>query len=222
MNPSNHTFKLLVFDWDGTVMDSLATIVACAQESLSDVGLEPRDAEEIHRVIGLGLRETFDELYPDTSLELRQRMVERYRHHWITTYYAKSEPIAGAAEALAALAERDYLLAIATGKGRRGLERDLDATGLRDFFLATRTVDEAPSKPDPRMLLDLIDELGVDPRDTLMIGDTTYDLMMAREARTSGLGVLTGSFPRGTLMDCGALTCLDSVGQLPDWLSRTG
>ncbi len=220
MNPPNRPFKLLVFDWDGTVMDSLATIVACAQESLSDVGLEPRAAAEIRRVIGLGLRETFAELYPDVSLAVRQRMVERYRHHWLTTYHAKPVSIVGAAEALATLAERDYLLAIATGKGRRGLERDLEATGLRHFFAASRTVDEAPSKPNPQMLLDVIEELGVPHRDTLMIGDTTYDLLMAREAQSGALGVLTGSHSRETLMDCGALTCLDSVGQLPEWLSR--
>ncbi len=211
--------RLLVFDWDGTLMDSLGSIVACTQLSLRELGLPPRADHEIRHYIGMGLKETFDHLYPETSDEERLQVVERYRQHWLGTFREHPVLLPGVAAALDALIQQDFWLAIATGKSRLGLERDLDATGLRSHFLATRTVSESPSKPHPQMLLDVMGELGVRPQETLMIGDTTYDLQMAQEAGSAGLGVLSGSHSREMLLSWNPLACLDSVEQLPPWLA---
>ena len=222
-NPSSATlgFRLLVFDWDGTVMDSLGSIVACTQKSLADLGLDRHSDSRIRTVIGLGLRETFEELFPEIDDAMRQKVVERYRHHWFAGFRDASIAIEGAAKTLERLAEREYWLAVATGKGRPGLERDLDATDMRRFFLATRTAHDAPSKPNPQMLLEILDELGVAPQDTLMIGDTTYDLDMAAAAGCASVGVLTGGHDRSTLLRSGPLTCLESVVELPGWLEKS-
>ena len=111
-------------------------------------------------------------------------------------------------------------MAVATGKSRRGLDYALDQTGLRGLFHATRTADEAFSKPHPQMLLEILDELGVAPRDAVMIGDTTYDLEMARSARTHGVGVTSGGHSREELERLGPLACLDQVVELAPWLAK--
>ena len=212
-------FKLLVFDWDGTLMDSVATIVACAQAMLGELGLpQPPDAL-IRNTVGLGLRETIDQLIPGCDAELYRRVVETYRAHWLTTYQNLPLLFPGVTDVLRQLAAEGYLLGIATGKGRRGLEHALKSSGLTGLFHATRTVDEAPSKPNPGMLLDILDELGARPDEAVMIGDTTYDLAMARAAGMAGLAVLSGSQAREELERLEPLACLASVAEVPDWLA---
>jgi phosphoglycolate phosphatase len=210
-------YRLLVFDWDGTLMDSIATIVACTRAAIADVGLEPGSDEEVRAAVGLGLRECMERLHPGCAEHLYQPLVERYRERWLAEY--KDHPVlfSGAAEVVRELAGAGYLLGVATAKGRRGLVRELDRTGLAPLFAATRTVDEAPSKPHPGMLLGLMEETGVGADETLMIGDTQWDLEMARNAGCAGVGVLTGSHGRAEL-DGLALACLESVCELPAWL----
>ncbi|MEM7349408.1 MAG: HAD-IA family hydrolase [Acidobacteriota bacterium] len=217
---SNRQFRLLVFDWDGTLMDSSATIAACMTESFRDLGVEAPSEEAIRSTIGLGLGEVLQRLAPSFSEDDRRRWRAAYRKHWFGTYRERPALFARAAETIAELAGLDYWLAVATGKGRPGLDRDLEVTGLSRYFLTSRTADDAPSKPHPQMLLDIMEELGVGGAETLMIGDTTFDLAMAQSAGAAAVGVLTGAHPRSQLMGCEPLECLQDVTELPGWLGR--
>lgn len=212
-------FRLLVFDWDGTLMDSIGPIVACTQAVFADLGLEGVEEEKIRGTIGLGLRESIDYLVPGCTEETFQSVLERYRHHWVATYRDRPVMFAGVEAMLRNLAQEGWMVAVATGKSRRGLNHVLDQTGLRDVFHATRTVDEAFSKPHPKMVLDILDDLGVAPREALVIGDTTFDLEMARSAGTAAVGVCSGGHCREELLSFGPLTCLDRVVELPGWLA---
>ena len=213
-------FRLLVFDWDGTLMDSAATIVACMAESFRDLGRETPPEADVRSTIGLSLSDTLDRLVPGFSEDERERWLAAYRKHWFGTYRDRPALFARVPETLATLAGEDYFLAVATGKGRMGLDRDLAATGLGRHILASRTADEALSKPHPQMLLDIMDELGVGGEETLMVGDTTYDLTMARSAGAAAVAVLSGAHRRPELMGCGPLDCLESVAELPTWLGH--
>ena len=212
-------FRLLVFDWDGTLMDSIGTIVACTQATIRDLGLGELPEKTIRGMVGLGLRETIETLSPGCDETRYGRILEGYRENWDSTYRDMPLLFTGVGDLLGDLADAGYLLAVATGKSRRGLDYALDQTGLRELFHATRTVDEAFSKPHPKMLLDLLDELGVAPRDAVMIGDTTYDLEMARSARTPAVGVCSGGHGREELLELEPLACLDQVADLGTWLA---
>ena len=216
------TFKLLVFDWDGTLMDSIGTIVACTQSAIRELELGALPEATIRGTIGLGLRETIEILSPGCDEALFGRILECYRKHWVSTYRDAPLLFAGVREMLRELAEAGYLLAVATGKSRRGLDYALEQTGLGELFHATRTADESFSKPHPQMLLDILDELGVHPGDAVMIGDTTYDLEMARSARTHAVGVCTGGHGREELMRFEPIACLEQVVELVPWLAERG
>jgi phosphoglycolate phosphatase len=220
MPSDSHPFRLLVFDWDGTLMDSIGTIVACTQATIRELELGELPEQTIRGTIGLGLKETIDILSPGCDEDLYERILDCYRKHWHSTYRDMPLLFGGVGEMLEALAEEGYLMAVATGKSRRGLDYALEQTGLRGLFHATRTADEAFSKPHPQMLLDILDELGVDPRDAVMIGDTTYDLEMARSARTHAVGVCSGGHCREELERLGPLACLDQIVELAPWLAK--
>jgi phosphoglycolate phosphatase len=218
MSHSVNSFRLLVFDWDGTLMDSIGSIVACTRATLEDLGLPGLPDEKIRGTIGLGLRETVDVLWPGGGDEVFSQVLECYRKHWLATWRDLPLLFDGVSEMLAELAADGYLLAVATGKSRRGLDHVLEQTGLAKVFHATRTVDEAFSKPHPQMLLDILDELGVPARDAVMVGDTTYDLEMAQNAGTASVGVCTGSHCREELERFGPVACLEGVVGLREWL----
>lgn len=211
--------RLLVFDWDGTLMDSVGTIVACTQAVIRELGLRELPEERIRGTIGLGLRETIDFLVPGCDDALYETIIEAYRRHWYLTFRDTPVLFAGVEAMLRDLADEGYLLGIATGKSRRGLDFSLHQTGLTGLFHSTRTADEAFSKPHPQMLLDILNDLGVRPADALMIGDTTFDLEMARNAGTGGIGVCTGSHCREDLQRFEPLACLERVVELPAWLA---
>ena len=212
-------FRLLVFDWDGTLMDSIAAIAACTRVALRDAGCPDPPEATIRRAIGMGLRDSAALFFPEGSESHFQAMVERYRHHWLETYKDTPLLFAGAAAALRELGARGHLLAVATAKGRRGLERELEGTGLLPLLRCSRTVDECPPKPHPGMLLELMAEVGALPGQTLMIGDTTYDLEMARNAGVCAVGVLSGSHGADDLAPFGPLALLESVADIPRCLA---
>jgi len=214
-------YKLLVFDWDGTLMDSEAHIVQCMRLAMRDAGLPAVADAAIRNIIGLGLGEALQTLLPDVDDALHVTLVGHYRHHFFAGEHAPSELFPGASETLALLAEAGYLLAVATGKGRQGLNHVLERTGLKHMFQGTRCVDEAPSKPHPQMLLDIMAALDVAPANTLVIGDTEYDINMARNAGSAAVGMSYGVHGRTRLLQCGALACLDSLHELPGWLAAT-
>ncbi len=211
-------FELLVFDWDGTLMDSTGNIVACAQRAAGDIGLEPPPAQAIRETIGLSLSDSMQRLYPEGPPEDTPRLVERYRHHWIHDFRAKLVLYPNVRETLETLRDAGYLLAVATGKSRTGLDFDLQACQLGPFFQASRTADETSSKPSPQMLFEIFEELGARPKESLMIGDTTFDLDMAANAGCASLGLLSGSHQEVDLRSSAPLDLLERVSQLPDWL----
>ena len=212
------TNKLIVFDWDGTLMDSQARIVACMKAAIKDIELPELSVVEISNVIGLGLREAVISLFPDATEAEFSSLVERYRYHFLVGDKTPSPLFSGAKELLEQLLERDYFLAVATGKGRKGLDRVLEECGMSKLFHATRCADESFSKPHPQMLLDIMEQLGVEPKSTLMVGDTEYDLQMAHNSQARSVAVSYGVHAKPRLLDCQPLACLDSISDLQDWL----
>jgi phosphoglycolate phosphatase len=212
-------YRLVVFDWDGTLVDSIGSIVACTLAAIADVpGIAAPPAEQIRESIGLGLAETMSRHFPGGDAELFEQVATAYRLRWRAEHARGSTLIAGARATLERLRAEGCRIGVATAKGRAGLERELDQTGLRPLVDASRTVDEAPSKPAPGMLLGLFEALGVAPRDALMVGDTRWDLEMAANAGCAAVGVLSGAQTRPLLEAAGPLACLGSVAELPGWL----
>lgn len=210
-------FDLIVFDWDGTLMDSAAAIVACIRAAAVDLGMLPPSEERARHVIGLGLHEALRHALPDLAEDKHAELADRYRHH----YLAQDNELAlfdGAEALVRDLAAEGFLLAVATGKSRKGLDRALMASGLGGRFHATRCADECHSKPHPEMLEVLMEELGVTPDVTLMIGDTTHDLQMARNAGTGAVAVAYGAHSRDELRVHEPLFCAGSVTELAAWL----
>lgn len=214
-------FELIVFDWDGTLLDSAGAIVACIQAAAVDLGMAPPAEERARHVIGLGLSEALRHALPELGQERHMELADRYRHHYLARDH-ELPLFQGAAELVRSLAADGYLLAVATGKSRKGLDRAFATSGLREYFHASRCADECHSKPHPQMLEELMAELGVSPGLTLMIGDTTHDLEMARNAGVGALGVTYGAHPRDALEGLSPLHCADSTAELADWLRHHG
>ena len=212
--------RFIVFDWDGTLMDSEAQIVSCLHASIADLSLEPLSDDTVRNVIGLGLREAIDMLVPGRDEDFHRAFVEAYREHWFA--HEGSSLFAGVRDVLEITRENGLKLGIATGKARRGLLRVLEQTGLNGCFDATRCADETRSKPHPQMLLELMDELGVTPDQTLMVGDTEYDMEMATNAGAGKVAVRSGVHTEERLNRHGPLVCLDRITELPAWLAETG
>jgi len=211
-------FDLLVFDWDGTVVDSADQIVASLQAAAADLSLPVPSNQQARHIIGLGLVDALTYLFPGLPKEAYPSLAERYRHH----YLARDHHIKlfeGAYEALQSFRDSGFRLAVATGKARRGLERALQSTNLTSIFHASRCADEGQPKPHPEMLLYLIDTMGVDRTRTLMIGDTTHDLLMARSAGVEALAVAYGAHPRDLLICESPLACIGSFPELVQWIA---
>ncbi|MES1988860.1 MAG: HAD-IA family hydrolase [Pseudomonadota bacterium] len=185
-------FDLIVWDWDGTLVDSTGMITNALLKAAEQVGLPSLTAQAANNIIGLGLRESIQTLYGDIPAEQAKALATQYT----TNYYAGESEIplfTGAADTIKALHRSGFKLAVATGKGRRGLNLALEHSGLGKYFHSTRTVDECFSKPHPQMLDELMEYLVVMPERTLMIGDTSYDLQMAQNAGVSSIGVTYGA-----------------------------
>jgi len=210
-------FELIVFDWDGTLLDSAAAIVHAIQAASADLGLPvPTDARARH-VIGLGLSDALRHAVPELPVEAYPQMVERYRHHYLSSDHELTL-FEGTVELIAELHGKGHLLAVATGKSRKGLDRALGFSGLGQYFHATRCADECFSKPHPAMLHELMDELGVAAESCLMIGDTTHDLLMAKNAGVAGLAVSFGAHPVSQLQAEAPLACVHTPAELRAWL----
>ena len=214
----NHDAKLIVFDWDGTLMDSAAHIVSCLQSAISELNLAPKTDAEVKNIIGLGLREALLALYPQATDSELTALVEQYREHFFDQKADPCELFLGAKELIKELDAKNYYLAVATGKGRNGLDKVLSETGMGKFFPITRCADEAHSKPHPKMMLDIIDHYGLNASEAIMVGDTEYDLQMANNAAAHSVAVSYGVHEKQRLLDCEPLTCLDSMNDLHEWL----
>ena len=212
-------FELLVFDWDGTLMDSAAAIVASIQESCRDLGLPVPERERASHVIGLGLRDALAYAVPELPPSEYGRLAERYRHHYLARD-PDLELFPGMRDMLVGLKQKGYLLAVATGKSRVGLDRVLEATQLKPYFDSSRCADETHSKPHPAMLQELMQELLIEAQATLMIGDTAHDLQMAVNAGVPALAVSYGAHPRDSLTALNPLGCVDTPQELLPWLTK--
>lgn len=210
-------FRLVVFDWDGTLIDSTAAIVHAIRAAAADLGLPVPSRERAAHVIGLGLFEAIRAAVPLIDRARMPAYVERYRHHYLRRD-AQLVPFDGVPELLDELADCGAWLAVATGKSRAGLNRALDQMGWTARFLTTRCADEGVPKPDPWMLRDICDELGIGTGELLMVGDTTHDLGMARAAGTAAIAVAYGAHPRQALQAEPALAIVDTVAELRETL----
>lgn len=213
----NQKIELVIFDWDGTLIDSQANIVDCMRSMVRDLALPDKTDDELSNIIGLGLYEALNTLFPEHDHVAYQNMIDRYRYHFLSS--DPSLPFPGAEEVLNELSNNDYLLAVATGKGRRGLDKALDQSGFRHLFHATRCADETRSKPHPQMLEEILDLLGVEPDNALMIGDTEYDLQMAKHAGVHAIGVGYGVHDLERLLRCEPITVIQEIRALLDWLN---
>lgn len=214
---ASRQFDLIAFDWDGTLFDSTTIITRCIQDAVRDVGgVVPSDQDAAY-VIGLGLTQALAHAAPDVPTEKYPELGARYRHH----YLARQNDISlfdGVLPMLADLKAHQYFLTVATGKSRRGLDTALQAVELQGLFNGSRTADETASKPDPRMLQELMLEFGATPERTLMIGDTTHDLQMAYSAGCASVGVSYGAHDAGTFDALKPRYVAASVRELHDWL----
>ena len=212
-------FDLICFDWDGTLFDSTAIIVRSIQQAVLDVGGAKPTDEAASYVIGMALMPALAHAAPDVPKEKYPLLGERYRHHYLATQHDISL-FDGVLPMLADLKGRHHWLTVATGKSRRGLDDVLASRQLHGIFDGSRTADETAGKPDPRMLHELMREFGADPERTLMIGDTTHDLQMARNAGVASVGV---SYRAHEPHDFGALGpryIAHSVAGLNRWLAE--
>jgi phosphoglycolate phosphatase len=218
MKRSHTKVRLLVFDWDGTLMDSEAQIVASLQAANHDLGMTGLGDDACRNIIGLGLREAIEQLHPGCDAGFVASYIERYRHHWFRA--GDSQLFPQARETLESLHDEGYQLAVATGKGRAGLDKVLRATGLASLFDATRCSDETCSKPHPRMLQELMRELGRSPEETLMVGDTEYDMEMARNAAAGPVAVSYGVHALERLLRHEPLGCIHRIDEFGPWLAQ--
>jgi phosphoglycolate phosphatase len=212
-----NTYDLIVFDWDGTLMDSTQLIARSLRQACRDVGCAIPTEEDALYVIGLNMADTFRKVVPDLDEEGRKRLAERYRHHFLAGEH-EAPLFGGVREMLADLHGRGRRLAVATGKARRGLDRALEATGLAAWFEATRCADEGFAKPHPGMLLMLLEITGVQPRRALMVGDTTHDLELAANAGVDAIAVSYGAHHDELLRTRPAVARCASVRELHRWL----
>lgn len=210
-------FELLVFDWDGTLLDSAGAIVGAIKAACRDLDLPEPPDERARHVIGLGLGEALRHAVPDLPEHRYPQMVDRYRYHYLSRDH-ELQLFDGVAELIVELAAAGFLLAVATGKSRPGLDRALKTSGLGAYFQASRCADECFSKPHPQMLEELMAEFSVPRERTLMIGDTTHDLQMAKNAGVAGLAVAYGAHPAAALDALAPLARLHKVDELTAWL----
>lgn len=212
-------YQLIIFDWDGTLMDSAQKIANCIRASARDVGVsEPTDTAA-KNIIGLGLSQAMEILFPTISTQKITEVIEAYKYHFVTGDITEQALFDGVEQGLQKIADSGAMLAVATGKSRAGLDRVFEELDVKQHFVATRCADETRSKPHPQMLLELLDYTAIDPSNSIMVGDTTFDLDMAKNAGMHGLGAAYGVHSKQDLWDSNAVNVLDSFNAIVDWLT---
>ncbi len=209
-------YDLIVFDWDGTLMDSTAIIAGSIQSACRDLNLTVPDDAAARHVIGLGLTEALRHAVPDAPEAMYAPLVARYRHHFLAQD-AEILLFDGAREMIIELFESGYSLGVATGKNTAGLNRVLESSGMKRYFHATRTAEQTVSKPHPAMLLELMAELAVHAGRTLMVGDTTHDVLLAQNAGVDVVAVAFGAHPAAQLLALQPLALIENFTRLRAW-----
>ena len=212
-------YQLVIFDWDGTIMDSAHKIANCIKASAREVGVDEPTDEAAKSIIGLGLTEAMTVLFPALSTDKVAQIVEAYRYQFVTADATQQVLFAGVEQGLQTLSDTGALLAVATGKSRAGLDRVFAELDINRHFVASRCADETRSKPHPQMLHELLEFTALEPQQCIMVGDTTYDMDMAANAGMHALGVGYGVHSEQQLLDSKAVTVLPSFNSVVDWLS---
>lgn len=213
---TTRTFELIVFDWDGTLIDSTEHIVTAIQAAGAELGWPAQPPEAVREIIGLAWPQACGQLYPDYDIADYERLKDVYLQHFARRSARPPAPFAGTVDVLQALVDAGVLLAVATSKSRAGLRRDLQQTGLGRYLATSRCADETASKPDPLMLREIMAELAVAPENTLLVGDTEFDLAMAGNAGVSAVAAGYGAHPPQRLQALAPLGCLQDIRQLLD------
>ncbi|MDN3555664.1 HAD family hydrolase [Halomonas maura] len=212
-------YRLMIFDWDGTLMDSVARIVGCMQAAGRDIGWGALGEDQVRDIIGLGLPEAIERLCPGIDPGRAEALRRRYAYHFVEGDVTPMPFYPGVVEGLARLRADDASrLAVATGKSRRGLDRIFHENDCGHWFHASRTADETRSKPHPRMLEELLAELDVAVEEAVMIGDTEYDLEMARALGMDRVAVTYGVHAPQRLAASRPVFSAEAFSELIDWL----
>jgi len=212
-------YTLLIFDWDGTLIDSKVQIVNCMQATIQALELEARNDSVISNTIGLGLEEAIQTLYPEAKTPLIKKIAQSYREYYLTKDKTPSPLFDGAQNVLNDLKEAGFDLSVATGKSRRGLDKGLKETDLNAYFPVTRCADETRSKPHPQMLEEILVDYNLESSKALMIGDSEYDLQLANNAKVDALAVSYGVHGLMRLLKQDPIGFIDDIKQLPKWLA---
>jgi len=207
-------YKLVIFDWDGTLMDSIGRIVSSMQAAAHHYKLTIPTVMQVKGIIGLSFPKAFELLFPDASEEKIKDIFSQYRYQYLEEVTTPAPLFENALSLLKLLNDNNKLLAVATGKSRQGLERVFTSTQTADFFHASRSGDEANSKPDPEMLISLLDELNLTAKQAVMIGDTSYDMEMAQAAGIDRIGITLGVHSREILNGYQPVAIVDSLLEL--------
>ncbi len=211
-------YQLIIFDWDGTIIDSEAHIIHSMRAAISEQGLALPDEQQVRHIIGLSLDKAILALFPDLPAKDVARLADAYRRHFFNEANDVSELFDGAADVIRDLHAEGYYLAVATGKGRRGLDMALQTTGLEPYFHITRCADETRSKPDPLMLEEILTDLDIESDKAVMIGDTSYDLDMAKNIRMDSIAVTYGMHDRAHLEGSQPTHFIDNIQQLTQFV----
>lgn len=215
-------FKAIIFDWDGTLVNSTARIVDSMQRAGREAGLPSVCDASVQNIIGLGLPEAIRTVWPEVTEEQLLDVTPRYARYFVSDSQVDMDFFQGVPTFLTNLKAQGRQLAVATGKTRRGLDRMIQDMNLQQVFSATRCADETRSKPHPLMLHELLDELKLHSHEALMVGDTTYDLDMARSINMPAIGMTYGAHAAERLWACEPLTLCHSIYELNEWIHQHG
>ncbi len=215
IQPETKKFKLLIFDWDGTLIDSEARIIESMQMASRQAGLTPADDDAIRSIIGLELGQAIKQLYHGIPDEGVDKVADDYREHYMHYSEVVTPLFDGVVETLTLLKNKGYEMAVATGKGRQGLNHAMEEANLHSYFTTTRCANETRSKPHPLMLEEILDELKLKSTDAVMIGDTRYDLSMAQAANMAAVAVSYGVQKKHELLQYNPIACIDCITALP-------
>ncbi|WP_028024184.1 HAD-IA family hydrolase [Enterovibrio calviensis] len=208
-------YKLVIFDWDGTVMDSVARIVSSLDEAARLTGGLPElSFDELKQMIGLSLDKGYSYLYPDAPIEKRDMWKKHYGEQFRELNTTSHSLYDGVMDVLTTLKTRGHLLSVATGKSRPGLDRAIQETKTEHLFIATRTADQTASKPDPLMILSLLGELDIEPHEAVMVGDTSHDMLLAKNAGVDAIGITWGVHDESVLSEYAPIAVIASLDAL--------
>lgn len=209
-------FDLIIFDWDGTLVDSIDWIVHCIRQAAERYGCQVPEPQAVKDIIGLSIENAMEQLFPNVDADIRRQVAAHYGQTFFSKQISRDDLFPGVYDMLRQFRRDGYRLAVATGKKSSGLARAIEATGVADLFCTTRCSDQTASKPNPLMIDEIVAELGVDKQRTLMVGDSVHDLRMALNAGVAAVGVSCGAHSATTLRQYNPLLCLNYPTDLLD------